>query len=186
MFTSFLYNPLPDTHALDSMEIWRPLQGNMFTGIFIHSTGKSSYVTYSARVENANEKTATPIRVQWAKYCYLGASILLTASVLIQVYIAGMAVFVDPARWSTHVSFGNILPAFLLVLFVLAFIGRLPRIHKGLPVVIFLLFFVQFGTAHRFGSLVGAIHPVNAVVIFWLSMVTIQQAWAEVTAEGGS
>nr|WP_255767685.1 DUF6220 domain-containing protein [Haladaptatus halobius] len=97
-----------------------------------------------------------------------------------------MAVFVNPARWGTHVSFGNILPVFLLVLFVLAFLGRLPRIHKGLPVVIFLLFFVQFGTAHRFGSLVGAIHPVNAVVIFWLSTVTVQHAWAEVTAGGGS
>jgi hypothetical protein len=58
----------------------------------------------------------------------------------------------------------------------------LPRVHKGLPVVIFLLFFVQFSTAHRFGSLVGAIHPVNAVVIFWLSTITVQRAWKQVTA----
>lgn len=156
-------------------------QGNMFTRIFIQFTANLSYVTYSAQREKTDEKNTFSSRVRWAKYCYLGASILLTASVLIQVYIAGMAVFVDPARWSTHVSFGNILPVFLLLLFVLAFIGRLPRVHKGLPVVIFLLFFVQFGTAHRFGSLVGAIHPVNAVVIFWLSTITVQRAWEEVT-----
>ncbi|WP_394337258.1 DUF6220 domain-containing protein [Halegenticoccus soli] len=158
----------------------------MFTRIFNQVSAKPSNVTHSAQVEKTDQITTIPSRVRWATYCYLGASLLLTASVLIQVYIAGLAVFVDPARWSTHVSFGNILPVFLLILFVLAFIGRLPRIHKGLPVVIFLLFFVQFSTAHRFGSLVGAIHPVNAVVIFWLSTVTVQRAWAEVTAEGGS
>jgi len=158
----------------------------MFTRIFNHFSAKPSTVTYSARIDETNEQNTSSSRVRWATYCYLGASILLTASVLIQVYIAGMAVFVDPARWSTHVSFGNILPVFLLVLFVLAFVGRLPHIHKGLPVVIFVLFFVQFGTAHRFGSLVGAIHPVNAVVIFWLSTITVQHAWREVTANGGS
>lgn len=139
-------------------------------------------MAYSAQVEKTDESSSVPSYVRWATYSYLGAAVLLTASVLIQVYIAGMAVFVDPVRWATHVSFGNILPAILLLLLVLAFIGRLPRIHKGLPVVIFLLFFVQFSTAHRFGSLVGAIHPVNAVVIFWLSTITVQRAWEEVTA----
>lgn len=143
-------------------------------------------MTYSAQVEKRDNSDSVPSRVQWATYSYLGAAVLLTASVLIQIYIAGMAVFVDPARWSSHVSFGNILPVVLLILFVLAFLGRLPRIHKGLPIVIFLLFFIQFATAHRFGSLVGAIHPVNAAVIFWLSTVTVQRAWAEVTANGGS
>ncbi|WP_267643920.1 DUF6220 domain-containing protein [Haloarchaeobius amylolyticus] len=143
-------------------------------------------MTYSALIENFDKKTDASPRIRWATYSYLGAAVLLTASILIQVYIAGMAVFVDSARWSTHVSFGNVLPVFLLLLVVLAFIGRLSRIHKVLPVVIFLLYFVQFSTAHRFGSLVGAVHPVNAVVIFWLSTVTIRHAWEEVTSRSHS
>lgn len=158
----------------------------MFTRIFIQLTAKYSCVTYSTPVEQTKGKDAIPSITWWARCCYLGAAILLTASVLVQAYIAGMAVFVDPAQWSAHVSFGNILPVFLVLLFLFAFLGRLPRMHKGLPVVIFLLFFVQFGTAHRFGSLVGAIHPVNAVVIFWLSTLTVQYAWTEVTARRGT
>lgn len=121
--------------------------------------------------------------MRWARYSYLATSVLLTIGVLVQVYIAGMAVFVDPARWSSHVTFGTNLPVFLVLLFALAFVGRLPRTHKGLPVLIFVLFFIQFSTAHRFGSLVGAIHPVNAVIIFWLSMVTVKHAWRSVASK---
>lgn len=112
-----------------------------------------------------------------ARRGYLLSSMLFTAGVLVQVYIAGMAVFVDPTRWESHVAFGNSLPIFLLFMFALAFLGSLPRTLKALPVGIFLLFVVQFTTAHRFGSLVGAIHPVNALLIFWLSTVAVRRAW---------
>ncbi|SIQ82306.1 hypothetical protein SAMN05421858_0518 [Haladaptatus litoreus] len=164
--------------VIDKSEIASlPSWGNMFTKIFFHISANPLYVAYSERVEKTTESESTTTRVRWARYCYLGTAVLLTLAVLIQIYIAGMAVFIDPARWSSHVAFGNVLPVFLALLFVLAFLGRLSRTHKGLPVLIFVLFFVQFSTAHRFGSLVGAVHPVNAVLIFWLSTVTIQRAW---------
>jgi len=137
-------------------------------------------VTHSAGDDWANAPEERDLYVRWLRYGYLATAILLTVGVLMQIYIAGMAVFVDPARWSAHITFGTNLPAFLVLLIVFAFLGRLPNLHKGLPVLLFGLFLVQFSTAHRFGSVVGAIHPVNAVLIFWVSTITVKQAWRSV------
>ncbi|WP_132059213.1 DUF6220 domain-containing protein [Halorussus amylolyticus] len=133
-----------------------------------------NFATATAESDRTSERSTL---VAWSQSGYLLASVLFTVGVLVQVYIAGMAVFVDSARWSSHVSFGTTLPIFLAAMFALALVGKLPRALKLLPVGIFALFFVQFSTAHRFGSLVGAIHPVNALVIFWLATVAVRRAW---------
>lgn len=137
-------------------------------------------MTHPARDDWTNVPEERGSYVRWLRWGYLATAIVLTAGVLIRIYIAGMPVFVGPARWSAHVTFGTNLPAFLVLLIVVAFLGRLPNLHRGLPVVLFGLFLVRFSTAHRFGSVVGAIHPVTAVLIFWVSTITVRQAWRSV------
>ena len=117
-------------------------------------------------------------RVRWARRGFALFAGALVIGVLIQVFIAGMAVFVDPADWSLHASFVHIIEWFPLVMLVLAFLGELSRELKLLSVVLFVLIIVQYATALGFnGSIVAAIHPVNALVIFWIATVTIQRAW---------
>ncbi|MFB9807062.1 hypothetical protein ACFFQF_18310 [Haladaptatus pallidirubidus] len=46
------------------------------------------------------------------------------------------------------------------------------------PIVLFLLIVLQYATALGFsGSVVAALHPVNALVIFGLASLTTYKAW---------
>jgi hypothetical protein len=117
-------------------------------------------------------------RIRWARRGFVLFAGAFVIGVLIQVYIAGMAVFVDPANWSLHANFVHIIEWFPLIMLVLAFPGQLSRELKLLSVVLFVLIVVQYATALGFSnSIVAALHPVNALVIFWIGTVTIRRAW---------
>ena len=117
-------------------------------------------------------------RVRWTRRGFVLSGGAFVVGVLIQIYIAGMAVFIDPANWSLHASFVHIIEWLPLVMLVLAFLGGLSRELKLLPVVLFMLIIVQYATALGFrGTLVAAIHPVNAVVIVGIAAMTTHRAW---------
>lgn len=120
---------------------------------------------------------AVPRRVSWARYGYVLATGLFGLCVLVQIYVAGMAVFVDPANWSLHATFVHVFEPLLVVVLLLGLLGRLPRLLKAAPVSLFALVSAQYATAHLFGSLVAAIHPVNAVAIFGVAAVAARRAW---------
>lgn len=117
-----------------------------------------------------------PAHVRWTRGGYVLVAGLFVICVVIQVFIAGMAVFVDPANWSLHTTFIHVFEVLPLVMLALAFVGRLPRKLKSLPVGLWVLIMVQYATASLFGSLVAALHPVTALVIFWVAMVITRQA----------
>ena len=121
-------------------------------------------------------------RVRWARRGFVLFSGLFAICVVIQVFIAGMAIFVDPANWSLHTTFIHFFELLPLVMLVLAFIGQLPRMLKLLPVGLWVLIMMQYATAEGFPtSLVAAIHPVNALVIFWLAVFTTRRAWRDMS-----
>lgn len=124
---------------------------------------------------------AEPKWVQLGRYGYLILASFFVICVLAQIYIAGMAVFVDPANWSLHTTFVHAFVPMLFILFVLALIGRLPRSLKVAPVGLFLLVAIQYMTAAMYGTLVAAIHPVNAVVIVLVSALAVQQTWKQIS-----
>ncbi|WP_227354326.1 DUF6220 domain-containing protein [Haladaptatus salinisoli] len=128
----------------------------------------------------------TSRRVSWARYGYVLLAAVFAVCVLVQVYIAGMAVFVDPANWELHTTFVHLFGFVPFLLFGLALLGRLSRTLKLLPVGLYALVMVQYATAHLFGSLVAALHPVNAIVIFGAAVVALKRAWASASeAEAG-
>ncbi|WP_114578531.1 DUF6220 domain-containing protein [Saliphagus sp. LR7] len=120
-------------------------------------------------------------RVQLGRYGYLVLAVFFVICVLAQIYIAGMAIFIDPADWSLHETFVHTFEPMLIVLLVLAFIGRLPRSLKVAPIGLFLLITIQYATAAMYGSLVAAIHPVNAVVIFLVSALAVKRTWKQIS-----
>lgn len=124
---------------------------------------------------------AEPRRVQLGRYGYLVLAVFFVICVLMQIYIAGMAVFIDPANWSLHTTFVHAFEPMLIVLLVLAFIGRLSRSLKVAPIGLFLLIGIQYATAEMYGSLVAAIHPVNAVVIVLVSALIVKQTRKQIS-----
>lgn len=122
----------------------------------------------------AEERSA---RVLYSRWGYLILSVIFAVCVLVQVYIAGMATFVDPGSWQMHMSFVHVFEFLLIPMLALAFLGTLPRKLKLTPVLLFGLISMQYATAEGFnGSMVAAIHPVNALIIFWVTVIGIR--WA--------
>lgn len=120
-------------------------------------------------------------RIRLGRYGYLALAVFFIICAIAQIYIAGMAVFIDPANWSLHTTFVHAFVPMLMLLLVLAFIGRLPRSLKVAPIGLFLLITIQYATATMYGSLVAAIHPVNAVVIFLVSALAAKRTWEQIS-----
>lgn len=116
--------------------------------------------------------------VRWARRGYALFAGTFVVGVLVQVYLAGMAVFMDPTYWSLHTTLVHVLELIPAIMLAFAFPGRLPRKMKLLPVGLFVLIIVQYATAIGFsGTVVAALHPVNALAMFWIAIVTTRQAW---------
>lgn len=114
---------------------------------------------------------------------FLGAASILTVCVIIQVFFAGMAVFVSPTHWAQHTSFIHIFEYVPLIMLLLSFAGRLPARLRWLSAALFVSIVVQYATANVGGSapFAAAAHPVVAMVIFWLSVKTTLAAWQSTT-----
>ena len=95
---------------------------------------------------------------------------MFAASVAVQIFLAGMAIFTDPSHWHDHEVFVRMFELFPLLLFIFGFAGKLPASFRWVGVVLLLLIFAQYFTAHVQGA--GAFHPVIAAVLFWLTLQT--------------
>ncbi len=110
------------------------------------------------------------IRV-WAQRAFPWLAWLYVASLLIQVFLAGLAVFQDPATFAVHVDFGRIVVGLLsLLLPIVAWLGRLPLVRLSAGVLLFYLFQTGLPEVRASYPVVAALHPVFALVLFWLAV----------------
>ena len=89
-----------------------------------------------------------------------------------QVFLAGMAVFVDAINWVRHVSFVHYFELIPVVMLIVAFVGKMPK-GQGLylrPTLLFVLVGLQYALAGSGRGVLAALHPVNALLIFWLAV----------------
>jgi hypothetical protein len=105
---------------------------------------------------------------------------LFVACILVQIFLAGLGVFDDPASFVTHRDFGYVFGWLTLVMLVLAIVGRVPRrllALVGLTLVLFALqsVFVALRTDY---PAVAALHPVNGFVLLLVAIVIARSAWA--------
>lgn len=56
-----------------------------------------------------------PTRAVWGRYGYLLLAGLFALGILAQVFIAGLAIFVDASYWVRHTTFVHLLEPTLLV-----------------------------------------------------------------------
>lgn len=119
-------------------------------------------------------------RVKVGRIIYLILAMLFTLCILVQLYLAGMAIFMNPAAWLRHMMFVHLfgfnLPIFMLLF---AFVGALPRWAYwqlfGILVSIFLMYFTaNMRTAFPW---IGPLHVVIAISLFGLSCLIVIKAW---------
>jgi Family of unknown function (DUF6220) len=122
---------------------------------------------------------------RWARYGYAASAWGFVAAVIIQVFLAGMALFGGSPSFGTHVTFGYSAVWIVVILLpIFAVVARLPRRDIGLSFVLLGLYIPQclLPPIARAGGpgLIAALHPVNALLLFALGLVISRRAWQEV------
>lgn len=135
-----------------------------------------------ARTEMVSLPTRPPARVRWARWGYLALAWTFAGCVAAQVFLAGMALFVDAARWRWHTGFIHAFEFVPLLMLPFAFAARLPVALRWLTGALYALIWTQYATAGIGGS-AGAFHPVNALFIFWIAVHLGQRAWGVIRRE---
>ena len=115
-------------------------------------------------------------RVRWARRSYLVLAWVFAGCVAVQVFFAGMATFVDAARWAWHRGFIHAFEFLPLLMLPAAFLARAPAAMRWLTGALFALIWMQYLTAN-IGGIAAAFHPVNALVISWIAVHLGQRAW---------
>jgi hypothetical protein len=109
------------------------------------------------------------------------------AALGIQVFFAGMFVFVGASNIELHRNMAHVIGAQTLLLFVSVFVGRVPE--RRLLFAVLGLLIVQGMLVHVnqwFGlSMIAALHPVNALVLTYASLTLAKRSsayWATDTS----
>jgi hypothetical protein len=124
------------------------------------------------------------MRVPARLLLHLVTTTVLVVCVVVQVFLAGLGVFDDPATFLSHASFGYVIEGLTLVVLVTALLARAGRRQVGLAVLSFLLLLLQsvFVVLRETMPAVAALHPVNGFLVLLVSIVMARAAWAAVRA----
>jgi hypothetical protein len=121
--------------------------------------------------------TGLSVPVRLVRIGYAVLSSVFIACVLVQVFFAGMGAF--GADWSWHLTFAHFLGLPPLLMAPMAFVGRLSWGSRLLPLGLLVLIGVQYAFANA-AVPAAALHPVNALLILLLSLLTARLAWTAV------
>ncbi|MEC0256777.1 DUF6220 domain-containing protein [Paenibacillus lautus] len=92
--------------------------------------------------------------------------------IMLQVFLAGLALFWNSGQWSSHVGFSRVLIIFPILILVLSFIARLPlslRLQSAGLIAVVVLIAVCANLPSGIGYL-SALHPVLAIILFGQTM----------------
>ncbi len=113
-----------------------------------------------------------------SRVAFTAVAWLFLACVVIQVFLAGLGVFAGSSNFEVHRNFGYIFGLLTIVMVVIAAIGRLGRRLIGLSALLVVLFTLQsVFIAFRDGlPAAAALHPVNALAIFYVAQLVARDA----------
>lgn len=113
---------------------------------------------------------------------YVIFSWLFALFILIQVFLAGLSIFDSPGLISLHITFAHTFEYIPVLLFILALCGRFPRSIPLLSLLLIVQFALQYAFIRLSGQfsepVIAAFHPVNAVVMFWVTLYVVRRSMA--------
>jgi hypothetical protein len=117
--------------------------------------------------------------VSYARYAFLILAWAYLAGIVVQVFLAGMGLFGAGKDFSAHANLGWILHLGPVPLLVVAFVARVGARTLWWTAALLLSVGVQPFLPGLRGDLpwVAALHPVNAMIIFWLTLTIDLRAW---------
>lgn len=115
-----------------------------------------------------------PSRVKNCRWAYFIFSWVLVICIIIQVFLAGMALFDNPVAWGWHRTFVHMFQYISILLFILGILGKLSWKMIWGSLGLFALFNIQYYTAH---GIAGALHPVLALVLFCWALALVRGSY---------
>jgi len=116
-----------------------------------------------------------------ARYAYLVLAWLVVVAILAQVFFIGLGLFAGSQNIDTHRTFGYIVHLLPLPLLLAAALSRAGRRHwqwaLALAAVVFI---VPILVLMEDTPVIAALHPVGAIVAFWLAVVVAQNSLAAI------
>jgi len=100
--------------------------------------------------------------------------------VVVQVFLAGLGVFDNPARFTIHATWGYTLEILPLVLLALTAVGGLGRRQLIYAAGLLGMFMLQSVFVALRGDLpiIAALHPVNGFAILLVGIAMARESWA--------
>ncbi|MEI3614970.1 DUF6220 domain-containing protein [Pseudogracilibacillus sp. SO30301A] len=113
-------------------------------------------------------------RVHQSRQVFLILAWIYAICIVAQTLIAGMAVFNNYAYWEYHTTFVIWFQFIPIIMLILAFTGQLSKKIRWQVVGLFLLIVpLQYVSVHV--PVIGAVHPVVPLILFWLILLIIKQ-----------
>jgi energy-coupling factor transporter transmembrane protein EcfT len=112
---------------------------------------------------------------------HAAAALIWVAALVVQVFLAGQALanLGGSGDFSAHIDVGYTIGIVQLAVLVLAAAARLPRRDVGIAAGVLVLYIVQtlLPLAKTSAAWIAALHPLNAMVLFALSIWYARHAW---------
>lgn len=126
-----------------------------------------------------------------ARWAHLVTAWLFAAGVLLQGYLAGVALVQlgGNGDFATHVGLGySVMGILALAVPVFAIVGRMPRAQVGWSGLLLLLYIVQtvLPVFRSSSPAIAALHPANAMVMFVLAVVVAVWARRQMGSAGAA
>ena len=116
-----------------------------------------------------------------ARYAYLVLAWLVVVAIVLQVFFIGLGLFAGSQNVDTNRTFGYIVHLLPIPLLLAAALSRAGRRHwqwaLALAAVVFV---VPILALMKDTPVIAALHPVGAIVAFWLAVVVAQNSLAAV------
>jgi hypothetical protein len=118
---------------------------------------------------------------QVARQIHASVAWLLVASIVVQVWLAGSAIpqLGGTGNFETHRTFGYLIGLIALVLFLTSLPTGLGRRRILQSLGILGLYIVQSSLPYMGANAIEALHPVNAIVMFVVSLLYARAVWRE-------
>lgn len=129
----------------------------------------------SNAVFSKKENSLSPL-ARKARVAFTWLSWIFAAGIVVQVLLAGMALFYDADRWADHARAADFVSVIPVLMLAASFVARLPkviRLQTGALIGMIALIVLCAMFASEIGWL-ASLHPVIALFLFFRTMAVIR------------
>ncbi|UUZ84258.1 DUF6220 domain-containing protein [Paenibacillus sp. P26] len=117
------------------------------------------------------------IRVRSVRFIYALLAGGYFVCILLQVFFAGLGLFVDSGELQLHRTFANYFEFASILMVLLSFFGRIRGGLRWYGLILFALTALQHLTVLQFTGALRALHTVDALLLFGISLHLAKRSW---------